>query len=47
MNHVVYDFGTGNYFLAFLPGPYSGVKYVEPAPTSDWSPDALAGAGVR
>jgi hypothetical protein len=47
MNHVVYDFGTGNYFLAFLPGPYPGVKYVEPAPTSDWSPDALAGAGVR
>jgi hypothetical protein len=46
-NHVVYDFGTGNYFLAFLPGPYSGVKYVEPAPASEWSPDALAGEGVR
>jgi hypothetical protein len=46
-NHAVYDFGTGAYFLAFLPGPYAGVKYVEPAPTSEWSPDALAGAGVR
>jgi len=45
--HVSYDFGTGNYFLPFLPGPYGGVRYVEPPPTATWSPDALAGAGVR
>jgi hypothetical protein len=46
-NHVAYDFGTGSYFLAFLPGPYAGVKYVEPLPASEWSPDAIAGAGLR
>jgi hypothetical protein len=46
-NHVAYDFGTGNYFLAFLPGPYAGMKYVAPAPDSEWSPDALAGEGIR
>ena len=45
-HYVAYDFGTGAYFNAFQPGP-SGVKYVEPAPTSEWSPDSLAGAGVR
>ena len=46
-NHVAYDFGTGACFLAFLPGPYSGVHYVEPLTTAEWSPDALAGAGLR
>lgn len=46
-NHAVYNFGPGGYFLAFLPGPHSGVRYVEPLPASEWSPDALAGAGLR
>lgn len=46
-NHVAFDFGSGNYFVAFLPGPYSGVRYVEPLPASQWSPDAIAGEGVR
>jgi len=46
-NHVVYDFGSGACFLAFLPGPYSGVRYVQPLPTAEWSPDSLAGAGLR
>ena len=46
-NHVAYDFGTDAYFLAFLPGPHSGVHYVEPLRASDWSPDAITGAGVR
>jgi len=46
-NHAAYNFATGAYFLAFLPGPYSGVRYVDPLPAAEWSPDALAGAGVR
>jgi len=46
-NHVAYDFGTGACFLAFLPGPYSGVHYVAPLATAEWSPDSLAGAGLR
>ena len=45
--HVAYDFGTGACFLAFLPAPNSGVRYVEPLPASEWSPDSLAGAGLR
>jgi len=46
-NHVAYDLGTRNYFLAFLPGPYSGLHHVEPLPASQWSPDSIAGSGVR
>ena len=45
--HVVYDFGTGACFLAFLPAPNAAVRYVEPLPTAEWSPDSLAGAGLR
>ena len=47
INHAVYDFGQGSYFLAFFPGAHSGVKYVQPLPSSQWTPDAMAGAGVR
>jgi hypothetical protein len=46
-NHAAYDFGTGAYFLAFFVGPYYGVRHVAPLPLSEWSPDSLAGAGVR
>jgi hypothetical protein len=46
-NHVAHDFGKGAYYLAFLPGLHSGVKYVEPLPASQWSPDSMVGAGVR
>ena len=46
-NHAAYDFSTGSYFMAYFTGPHFGVRYVEPLPSSQWSPDALAGAGVR
>jgi hypothetical protein len=46
-NHAAYDFSTGSYFMAYFAGPHFGVRYVEPLPSSQWSPDALAGAGVR
>ena len=47
VNHVAYNFETGAYFMAFFPGAHSGVRYVEPLPASQWSPDAMVGQGVR
>jgi hypothetical protein len=46
-NHAAYDFSTGAYFLAQFPGPRARISYAEPLPASEWTPDALAGAGVR
>jgi hypothetical protein len=46
-NHAAYDFGTGNYFMAYFPGQYFGVRYIDPLPAAQWSPDQLAGAGLR
>jgi hypothetical protein len=46
-NHVAYSFETGAYFLAFFPGSYSGVHQVAPLPERQWTPDSLAGEGVR
>jgi hypothetical protein len=46
-HHVAYDLSTGSYYFGFFPGAHSGVRYVEPLPASQWSPDSLAGAGVR
>jgi hypothetical protein len=43
-----YDFSSGAYNITGLFGPYAGVKYLTEMPAeSFWSPDALAGAGVR
>ncbi|MCJ7453481.1 MAG: DUF1329 domain-containing protein [Steroidobacteraceae bacterium] len=45
--HVAYNLDTGAYFLAFFPGSHSGVRYVESLPDRLWSPDAMAGSGLR
>ena len=43
-----YDFATGSYNIIGLLGAYPfGVKYTEGLPEKQWTPDALAGAGVR
>jgi hypothetical protein len=43
-----YDFATGSYNVIGLLGAYpNGVKYIESLPEKQWTPDALAGAGVR
>jgi hypothetical protein len=47
VNHMAIDFGKNSYFVAFIPGAHSGVKYVEPLPASQWSPDSMVGSGVR
>jgi hypothetical protein len=43
-----YDFATGSYNIIGLLGAYStGMKFVDAIPENQWTPDALAGAGVR
>lgn len=44
---VFYDLTSGVYNISFLMGPYEGVRYSDPLPAKEWSPDALAGAGIR
>ena len=44
---VFYDLTSGVYNVSFLMGPYDGVHYTAPLPANQWSPDALAGAGIR
>ena len=45
---AIYDLNSGAYNITGLFGPYAGLKYMtEPPKESFWSPDALAGAGVR
>ncbi len=46
-NHMIYDLISGNYNINGLYGPHGGVKYIEPLPKAQWSPEALAGAGIR
>lgn len=46
-NQMFYDFAAGTYSINGVFGPYGGVKYVEPLPATQWSPEALAAGGVR
>ena len=45
--HVIYDLVGGNYNINGVVGPYGGIKYIEPLSNVQWSPEALAGAGIR
>ncbi|TWC30560.1 uncharacterized protein DUF1329 [Pseudomonas sp. SJZ079] len=45
--HVIYDLVGGNYNINGVVGPYGGIKYIEPLSKVQWSPEALAGAGIR
>jgi hypothetical protein len=43
-----YDFTSGAYNVQGMLGAYDvGLKYIDALPASQWTPDALAGAGVR
>ncbi len=42
-----YDLVGGQYSSQANCGLYTGIKYREPFPARDWTPDALAGAGIR
>ncbi|MDT4872718.1 hypothetical protein D3C86_1304650 [compost metagenome] len=45
--HVIYDLVGGSYNINGVVGPYGGIKYIEPLSKVQWSPEALAGAGIR
>ena len=45
---AIYDFNSGAYNITGLFGPYRGLKYMTETPKDVfWSPEALAGAGLR
>lgn len=44
---VTYDLTNGIYSISSLPGAYDGIRYIEPLPSTDWSPASLALSGVR
>lgn len=46
-NYFAYNFAVGAYNISGMTGPYYGVKIGDPLPPSHWTPEALAGAGVR
>jgi len=45
--HVIYDLVGGSYNINGVVGPYGGIKYTDPLSNAQWSPQALAGAGIR
>ncbi len=45
--HMIYDLVGGSYNITGMTGPYGGVKYIDPLPNVQWSPESLAGAGIR
>ena len=46
-NYAFYDFVSGAYSLVGGVGGGSGMVYVDPLPELQWSPETLAGSGVR
>lgn len=45
--HMVYDLIGGTYNINGVVGPYGGISYIEPLTAAKWSPQSLAGAGIR
>ncbi|SDT93375.1 Protein of unknown function [Pseudomonas pohangensis] len=45
--HMIYDLIGGSYTISGLVGPYGGVKYIDNLSKAKWTPQALAGAGIR
>ncbi|WP_395399709.1 DUF1329 domain-containing protein [Pseudoduganella sp. UC29_106] len=46
-NHMIYDFVSGTYNITGVAGPHGGTRYIAPLKAAEWSPDSLAGAGIR
>lgn len=44
---MIYDLIGGTYNINGVVGPYGGIRYIEPLSKTQWSPEALAGAGIR
>jgi hypothetical protein len=45
--HMIYDLVAGSYNITGMTGPYGGVKYIPDLTNVQWSPESLAGAGIR
>ena len=45
--NVFYDLIAGAYTVLGLVSETGGVRYIDPPPEKDWTPDALAGSGLR
>ncbi|VVM78164.1 DUF1329 domain-containing protein [Pseudomonas fluorescens] len=45
--YLTYDLVAGSYSAIGLPGPYGGIKYGASLSKTQWSPESLAGAGIR
>ena len=45
--HMIYDLVGGTYNIAGVYGPYGGLKYIPKLSKAQWSPESLAGAGIR
>ncbi|MBV2132578.1 DUF1329 domain-containing protein [Pseudomonas sp. MAP12] len=44
---MIYDLIGGTYNINGVVGQYGGIKYIEPLTKTQWSPESLAGAGIR
>ena len=44
---MIYDLVAGSYNINGLIGPHGGIEYITPLSKAQWSPEALAGAGIR
>ncbi|MBF7729111.1 DUF1329 domain-containing protein [Pseudomonas sp. N040] len=45
--HMIYDLVAGSYSVSGMGGPYGGIRYLPNLSKAQWTPDALAGAGIR
>lgn len=45
--HSIYDLISGSYSLTGFTAETGGLRYTKPLPLSDWTPDSLAGGGLR
>ena len=44
---MTYDLARGSYNINGVVGPHGGIKYIEPLSTAQWSPESMAGTGIR
>lgn len=44
---MIYDLVGGTYNINGVVGPYGGIRYIDSLSKAQWSPESLAGAGIR
>ncbi|WP_449432713.1 DUF1329 domain-containing protein [Pseudomonas putida] len=45
--YMIYDLVGGSYNINGVGGPYGGIQYIDTLSKAQWSPESLAGAGIR